>query len=186
MPDLIHVTNVSLDGFIEDEDGVFAWLPVDDEVFASHTRLMQSVGTLLYGRRLYETMAGWETDPALAAQSAASAEFAAAWRAPSKVVYSRTLTAASTADTRIDSAFDLAAVQRLKAAALGDLLIGGAGIAAQALTAGLVDEIQLYVLPLLVGGGKPGLPRGLRTALDLVEERRFGNGTVLLRYRVRR
>jgi len=185
MGKLIHPTNVSLDGFIEDEGGVFDWLPVDDEVFAAHTELMRGAGTLLYGRRLYEMMAVWETDASFAAHSAPFADFAAAWRAPSKVVYSTTLTEATTADTRIETAFDPERVRELKAASDRDLVIGGADLAAQAFAAGLIDEVQLYVLPVVVGGGKPGLPTGTRIDLELLDERRFGNGVVLLRYRPR-
>lgn len=183
MAKLIYVTNVSLDGYIEDERGAFDWFPIGDEVFAFHTDLLRSVGTFLYGRRLYEAMALWETDPALAAQSDLAADFANAWQAASKVVYSTTLTEVSTADTRIERRFDPAAVRELKAAASSDLTVGGANLAAQAFEAGLVDECQLMVLPVVVGGGKPGLPTGMRTDLELLDERRFRNGVVHLRYR---
>ena len=152
-------------------------------MFAAHDRPAGSVGTFLYGRRLYETMAVWETNPALAAQSDLTADFATAWQAASKVVYSTTLTAVSTAKTRLERHFDPAAVQELKAAATSDLTIGGANLAAQAFTAGLVDECQLFVWPMIVGGGKPALPAGTRTDLELLDERRFANGVVLLRYR---
>ena len=126
MAKLIYVTNVSLDGYIEDERGAFDWLPMDDEVFALYTDLLRSVGTFLYGRRLYEAMAVWETDAALATQSDLMADFASAWKAASKVVYSTTLTAVSTADTRLERHFDPAAVHELKATASGDLTVGGA------------------------------------------------------------
>ncbi len=182
---LIYTTNVTLDGYIEDENGAFDFFPVDDEVFLAHTDLIRSVGTLLYGRRLYQAMAVWETDLGLAARSTLFADFAAAWHVPSKIVYSNTLTAASTADTRIEPVFDAAAVRELKSATARDVLIGGADLAAQAITAGLVDEIQLYVLPLFVGGGKPGLPTRTRGHLELLDEHRFGNGVVRLRYRPR-
>ncbi|KXK60386.1 deaminase [Micromonospora rosaria] len=184
MAKLIYLTNVSLDGYIEDDSGTFAWLPPDDEVFAFTTDLLRSVGTFLYGRRLYEAMAVWETDAALAAQSDLTADFARAWQAPSKVVYSTTLAAVSTADTRLERRFDPAAVQELKATARGDLTVGGADLATQAFRAGLVDECQLFVLPLVVGGGKPGLPTDMRVDLELLDERRFRNGVVHLRYRV--
>jgi dihydrofolate reductase len=146
---------------------------------------MQSAGTLLYGRRLYESMAVWETDAGLAAYSAPFADFAAAWQATSKVVYSHTLAEASTADTRIERDFDPAAAKAIKDAADRDLIVGGAGLGAQAIEAGLVDEIQLYVMPVTVGGGKPGLPTGTRVDLEFIDERRFDNGVVLLRYRPR-
>jgi len=183
MAKLIYVTNVSLDGYIEDERGAFDWFPPDDEVFAVHTDLLRSVGTFLYGRRLYESMAVWETDAALAAQSDLTADFASAWQAADKVVYSRTLAAVSTADTRLERQFEPAAVRQLKATASRDLTIGGANLAAQAFQAGLVDECQLFILPVVVGGGKPGLPTGTRTDLELLDERRFKNGVVRLRYR---
>ncbi|MEU4781512.1 dihydrofolate reductase family protein [Micromonospora sp. NPDC023633] len=183
MAKLIYVTNVSLDGYIEDERGAFDMVPLDDEVFAFHTDLVRSVGTFLYGRRLYEAMAVWETDAALAAKSDLMADFANAWQAASKVVYSENLPAASTADTRLERRFDPAAVQELKATASGDLHVGGANLATQAFKAGLVDECQLFILPVVVGGGKPGLPTGMRENLELLDERRFRNGVVHLRYR---
>ncbi|MDQ7904390.1 dihydrofolate reductase family protein [Phytohabitans sp. ZYX-F-186] len=183
MAKLVYLTNVSLDGYIEDERGAFSWFPRDDEVFAFTTGLLRSVGTFLYGRRLYELMAVWETDAALAAQSDLMADFARAWQAPNKVVYSTTLAAVSTADTRLERRFDPAAVHQLKATASGDLTVGGANIATQAFRAGLVDECQLLVWPIVVGGGKPGLPTGMRAELELLDERRFRNGVVYLRYR---
>jgi dihydrofolate reductase len=184
MAKLIYLTNVSLDGYIEDDDGALDFGTPDDDVFASCTELLRSVGTFLYGRRLYEAMAVWETNPALAAQSDLTADFATAWRAASKVVYSTTLEAVSTADTRLERHFDPAAVQALKAAASSDLTVGGANLAAQAFKAGLVDECQLFVWPAVVGGGKPALPTGARTDLELLDERRFANGVVYLRYRI--
>ncbi|MGC4803485.1 dihydrofolate reductase family protein [Micromonospora sp. DT233] len=185
MAKLIYVTNVSLDGYIEDEHGSFTLFPHDDEVFAFTTDLLRSAGTFLYGRRLYETMAVWETDPALAAQSDLTAEFAKVWHAPNKVVYSTTLDAVSTAHTRIERHFDPAAVRQLKATADSDLTVGGAHLATQALQAGLVDECHLLVWPRLVGGGKPWLPAGTRADLELLDERRFANGAVHLRYGLR-
>ena len=183
MAKLIYLTNVSLDGYIEDERGAFAWLPMDDEVFALYTDLLQSVGTFLYGRRLYESMAVWETDAALAAQSDLMADFAGAWQAANKVVYSTTLAAVSTADTRLERRFEPAAVHELKAKAGRDLTVGGANLATQAFRAGLVDECRLFVWPVVVGGGKPGLPTGMRADLELLDERRFRNGVLHLRYR---
>ena len=183
MAKLIYVTNVSLDGYIEDERGVFDFGPLDDEVFAFTTDLLRPLGTFLYGRRLYESMAVWETDAALAARSDLMVDFASAWQAASKVVYSTTLGAVSTADTRLERHFDPAAVHELKATAGKDLIIGGANLAAQAFKAGLVDECQLLVWPMLIGGGKPGLPTGIRANLELIDERRFGNGVVHLRHR---
>ncbi|MFG1677317.1 dihydrofolate reductase family protein [Micromonospora sp. NPDC049282] len=183
MAKLIYVNNVSLDGYMEDERGAYGWLPMDDELFVLYTDLLRSVGTFLYGRRLYEAMSVWETDPALAANSDLMADFASVWQVASKVVYSTTLTTVSTSDTRIERRFDPAAVRELKATASSDLTVGGANLAAQALQAGLVDECQLFVWPITVGGGKPGLPTGMRVDFELLDERRFRNGVLHLRYR---
>ncbi|HLH28708.1 MAG TPA: dihydrofolate reductase family protein [Acidimicrobiales bacterium] len=180
----VYATNVSLDGYIEDAHGAFDWAPPDDDVFAAATALVRSVGTFLYGRRLYEVMAVWETDPALAGQSDLAADFATAWRQADKVVYSTTLAAASTERTRIERSFDPDAVRGLKAEATTDVTVGGADLAAQAFEAGLVDECRLFVWPVILGGGRPALPAGLRTDLELLDENRFGNGVVHLRYRL--
>jgi dihydrofolate reductase len=158
MAKLIYVSNVSLDGYIEDEHGSFDWTEPDDEVFAFITNLVRGVGTYLYGRRLYESMAVWESDPALAAQSALTADFANVWQAADKVVYSTTLRAVSTARTRLESSFDPDSIRDMKASATSDLTVGGANLAAQAFQAGLVDECHLFIYPVLVGGGKPSLP----------------------------
>jgi len=180
---LIYLTNVSIDGYIEDENGDFAWFPPDDEVFAFTTGLLRSAGTFLYGRRLYEMMAVWETDPALAAKSSLMADFANAWQAADKIVYSTTLTAVSTARTRVERRFDPTVVRQVKASTDTDITVGGANLAAQAMQAGLVDECRLLVWPLTVGRGKPGLPVGGRSDFELLDERRFPNGVVYLRYR---
>jgi dihydrofolate reductase len=183
MAKLIYVTNVSLDGYIEDRHGAFDLFTPDEEVFASTTDLLRSVGTFLYGRRLYETMAVWETNDALGAQPGVMADFATAWQAASKVVYSTTLAAASTANTRIERHFDPVAVRELKTTASSDLTVGGANLGGQALKAGLVDECQLFVWPMVVGEGKPALPTDTRAELELLDERLFENGVVRLRYR---
>ena len=184
MATLIYVTNVSLDGYIEDEQGAFDFGTPDDDVFAAYTALVRSVGTFLYGRRLYEAMSVWETNPALANQSDLTADFASAWQAADKVVYSTTLTTVSTAKTQLEHHFDPNAVQKLKAATTSNLAIGGANLAARAFEADLVDECQLFVWPLIVGGGKPAFPAGVRTDLELLDEHLFDNGVVRLRYRV--
>ena len=183
MAKLIYISNVSVDGCIEDEHGSFDWTEPDDEVFAFITDLVRSVGTYLCGRRLYETMAVWETDPALAAQSELLADFANVWQAADKVVYSTTLEAVSTAKTRLERSFAPDSVRDMKASAASDLTVGGANVAAHAFKAGLVDECQLFVHPVLVGAGKPALPSDTRAELELLDERRFSNGVVYLRYR---
>ena len=185
MARLIYASNMSLDGCTEDEHGALDWAPPDDDVFASITALMRSAGTYLYGRRMYETMAVWETDSDLAAQSDLRADFANAWQAADKVVYSSTLVATSTTDTRLERHFDPKAVRDLKAAAETDLIVGGPNLAAQALEAGLVDELQLFVWPVVLGGRKPALPTDVRAELELLDEHRFGNGVVHLHYRLR-
>jgi dihydrofolate reductase len=180
---LIYVTNVSLDGYIEDAAGRFDLFAPDDEVFACATDIVRSAGTFIYGRRLYEMMAVWETNGALAAQSALAAEFATAWQTGSKIVYSTTLASVPTARTQLERHFDPDAVRRLKDSADSDTMIGGAHLAAQALAAGLVDECQLFVWPSTVGRGKPALPVDGRLDLKLTDLRRFANGVVLLHYR---
>ena len=185
MGKLIYITNVSLDGFIEDEHGDFQWTEPDDGYFSFITDLIRPVDTDLYGRQLYESMAVWETDPTLAEQSEMNAEFARVWQDADKVVYSTTLDTVATVRTRIERRFDPAAVRAMKAEATGDLMIGGADLAAQAFRAGLVDEIHLFVCPVLVGAGKPGLPSDVRLDLELLDDRRFANGVIYLRHRVR-
>src|SRR4051812_3989949 len=186
MGKLTYIANVSLDGFIEDASGSFEWTAPDDEVFDFITDLVRSVGTYLYGRRLYETMAVWETDAALAAQSERMAEFAKVWQAADKVVYSTTLPAGSTARTartRLERSFDPDAVVGMKRAATTDLTVGGANLAAHAFKAGLVDECHLFIRSVVIGGGKPALPRDLHAQLELADERAFASGVVYLRYR---
>jgi dihydrofolate reductase len=183
MAKLIYISNVSLDGFIEDARGSFDWTAPDEEVFAFITDLVRSVGTYLYGRRMYETMAVWETDATLAAQSEPMADFAKVWQAADKVVYSTTLQAASTARTRLERSFDPDSVRDMKRSATSDLTVGGPNLAAHAFKGGLVDECQLWIRPVVVGGGKPALPTDARAELELVDERRFTNGVVYLRYR---
>lgn len=182
MARLIYVSNVSLDGYIEDKNGSFEWTAPDDELFAFIADLVRPVGTHLYGRRLYEAMAVWETDPALAAQSEPMADFARIWQGADKVVYSTSLEGASTANTRVERTFDPAVVREMKASASSDLTVGGAELAAQAFEAGLVDECHLFVRPVLVGGGKPGLPSDIRVDLELLDTRRVGRGVAYLRY----
>jgi dihydrofolate reductase len=184
MAKLIYVSNVSLNGYIEDEHGSFDWTATDDELFAFITDLVRPVGTYLYGRRLYDTMAPWETEPALAAQSTLTADFADVWQAADKVVYSTTLAATSTAKTRLERTFDPASIRDMKASASSDLTIGGAHLAAQALKARLVDECHLFIRPVLVGAGKPSLPSDLRADIELLDHRRLGDGVVYLRYRI--
>jgi dihydrofolate reductase len=183
MAKLIYTAITSLDGFIEDAEGRFDWAVPDAEVHAFVNDLERPVGTHLYGRRMYETMAVWQTvgdEPGL---PAAEADFADVWRALDKVVYSRTLDAVSTPRTRLEREFDPEAVSSMKEAADRDISVGGPGLAQHAFRAGLVDEVHLLVVPVVVGGGKPGLPRDVRVDLELLDERRFGNGVVHMHHR---
>src|SRR4051812_10535022 len=184
MAKLIYASNMSLDGWTEDERGGFDWAPPDDDVFAFITELMGSAGTYFYGRRMYETMAVWETDATPAARSELTADFARAWQAADKVVYSSTLPEPLTAKTRLVRSLDPSAVQDLKVAAGKDLLVGGPNLAAQALGAGLVDELALFVWPVVLGGRTPALPTEMRVELKLIDEHRFSSGVVHLRYRL--
>jgi dihydrofolate reductase len=184
MAKLIYVSNVSLDGFIEDEHGHFDWTDPGDEVFAFITDLVRPLGTHVYGRRLYETMAVWESEPALAAQSDLMADFARLWQEADKIVCSTTLDAVSTAKSRLERRFDPDSIRALKVEADRDVMVGGANLAAQAFHAGLVDECHLFVYPVILGGGKPSLPAGVRVGLELLDEHRFDSGAVYLRHRV--
>lgn len=179
MGKLIYSAITSLDLYVEDERGEFDWAAPDDEVFAFVTELERPIGTYLYGRRMYDTMAYWET---AGDDSPATQDFADVWSAADKIVYSRTLEAPSSARTRIEREFDPATVRQLKESTQSDITIGGAEIAGQALAAGLVDECQLLLVPTLVGGGKHALPDGVRVQLELLDERRFRSGVVYLRY----
>ncbi|WP_052665189.1 dihydrofolate reductase family protein [Nitriliruptor alkaliphilus] len=183
--ELTTITNVSVDGYIEDAQGSFDFAVPDDEYFTFITDLVRPIGTYLYGRRLYETMAVWETDPALAAESELRADFADLWRSADKVVYSTTLESASTARTQLVPRFDPDAVRAMKASASRDLTVGGSELAAQAFDAGLVDECHLFVHPALLGTGKPALPISAWTRLELLDARRFDSGIMYLRYRTR-
>lgn len=183
MAKLIYSAIASLDGYIEDESGSFDWAAPDEEVHAFVNDLERPVGTYLYGRRMYETMVYWETAHTVAGQPPYTLDFAEIWQAADKVVYSRTLEAASSDRTRIERDFDPEAIRQLKDAADRDLTVGGPDLAAQALRAGLVDELHLFLMPVAVGGGKQALPDGVRVGLELLDERRFGSGVVYLRYR---
>jgi dihydrofolate reductase len=184
MSKLIYIANVSVDGYIEDSHGNFDWTAPNDEVFAFISDLVRSAGTYLYGRRMYETMVVWETDPAVAAQSELMGDFARVWQAANKVVYSKTLNEVSTAKTQLERNFDPDAIRDLKASAARDLTVGGPNLATHAFNAGLVDECQLLIYPVFVGTGKPSLPRDTRGNLELLDERQFSNGVVYVRYRV--
>lgn len=183
MARLIYSAITSLDGYVADENGNFDWAAPDHEVHRFVNDLERHVGTYLYGRRMYDVMSAWEKADALPEQAPTTKDFAKIWRAADKIVYSRTLETASTARTRIERDFDPDAVRALKESAARDLSVGGPDLAGQALKAGLVDELQLFIAPVVVGGGNQALPDGLRLELKLLEERRFESGVVYLNYR---
>jgi dihydrofolate reductase len=183
MAKLIYSAITSLDGYVADEAGNFDWAEPDEEVHAFVNDLTRPVGTYLLGRRMYEVMVFWETAHTLPDLPPFTRDFAGIWQAADKIVYSTTLETISSARTRIERHFDAAAVRRLKASVEQDLTVGGPDLAAQAIRAGLVDEYHLFLSPIVVGGGTPSLPDGVRVRLDLQDERRFGNGTIYLRYR---
>jgi dihydrofolate reductase len=185
MAKLIYSTIASLDGYTADEDGNFDWAAPDEEVHSFVNDLERPVGTYLYGRRMYETMVFWETVRAAVGQPPVMEDFAAIWQAADKIVYSRTLETVSSARTRIERDFDPEAIRRMKAGAERDIGIGGPELAAQAIRAGLVDEYQLFLTPVVVGGGKQSLPDKVRLNLELLDERRFDSGVVYLNYRTR-
>ncbi len=185
MARLIYSAISSLDGYIEDINGKFDWAAPDEEVHRFINNLERSAGTHLYGRRMYETLMVWETDPNLAAESPLLRDFAEIWQAADKIVYSKTLEAVSTRKTQIQRSFNPTVIRQLKEAVEHDILIGGPELAAHAFRAGLIDECHLFLTPIIVGGGKPALPDNVRLELELLEERRFGSGVVFLRYRTR-
>ncbi len=180
---LIYSVIGSLDGYMADADGAFDWAVPDEEVLAAVNEQVRSVGTYLYGRRIYDLMTVWETDPAAAGQSAESARFADLWQAADKIVYSTTLDRVSTRRTQLRHAFDAAEVHDLKTRTAHDLTVCGPTLAVHAFRAGLVDEVQVTVAPVIVGAGLGYYP-DVPTSLTLREARRFGNGMVLLRYDV--
>jgi dihydrofolate reductase len=180
---LIYSAITSLDGYVADEDGNFDWAAPDEEVHAFVNDLERPIGTYLYGRRMYEVMVYWETADT-ADQPPVFCDFAEIWRTADKIVYSTTLETVASARTRIEPIFDPEAVRRMKAAAERDITVGGPNLAAQAIGAGLVDECHLFVSPIVVGGGTRSLPDGVRAQLELLDERRFGNGVVHVRYQV--
>ena len=184
MARLIYSAITSLDGYIADEDGNFDWAAPDEEVHSFVNDLERPIGTYLYGRRMYEVMAAWESPRAIVDQPPVAHDFARLWQAADKIVYSTTLETVSSARTRIERDFDPDAVRQMKATAGRDITVGGPGLAAQAIAAGLVDDLHLFVTPIVVGGGTPSLPAGRHLKLELLDERRFGSGVVHLHYRV--
>jgi dihydrofolate reductase len=181
---LIYSAIASLDGYVADDMGKFDWAVPSDEVHAFINDLERPIGTYLYGRRMYETMVAWEHPETFADRRPVMQDYARIWKAAEKIVYSRTLASASSARTRVERELDVEAVRRLKASAPRDISVGGPELAAQVIKAGLVDECALFLTPIIVGGGSSALPGDVRVKLELLEERRFGNGMVYVRYRI--
>jgi dihydrofolate reductase len=182
MAELIYAALASLDGYVADTDGTFDWAAPDEQVHAVVNDLARSIGTFLLGRRMYEVLVAWETMET-AGQPGTIQDYAEIWRAADKIVYSRTLETASSARTRIDPTFDPDAIAQMKATSARDLSVGGPGLAAHAFRAGLVDEVHLFLSPIVVGGGTRALPDDVRVRLELQDVRRFGNGVVHLHHR---
>ena len=182
MSKLLYITNTSLDGYVEDETGAFDWVN-PDQVFEFITELVRPIGTYLYGRRLYETMAYWGAP--VDSYQPEHRDFASVWQKAEKIVFSRTLTDAMTRNTRVERDFDVETIQKLKRESDHDINIGGAELAGLALEADLVDECHLFLNPVIVGAGKPAFRATLRRNLELLETRRFGTGVIHVRYRIR-
>src|SRR3989441_3089874 len=182
MARLIYSTIASLDGYIADEHGNFNWAAPDEQVHTFVNDLERHIGTYLYGRRMYDVMRYWETAPTDGGQPPVVRDYARIWQAADKIVYSKTLATVSTTRTRIEKDFDSEAVRRMKATASRDLSVGGPHLAAQAISAGLVDELHLFVVPIVVGGGTRALPEHVRVKLRLLDERRFAGGVVHVHY----
>src|ERR1700760_2104631 len=184
MGNLIYSPIASLDGYVEDAQGKFDWAAPDEEVHAFVNDLERTIGTYLYGRRMYETMVFWETVSTEADEPPVFSDYAGIWRAAEKIVYSRTLQTVSSARTRIEREFDPDAIRRLKQSSQADITVGGAELAGHAIGAGLVEECHLFLCPFVVGGGKRALPDNVRAQLELLDEQRFRNGVVHLHYDV--
>jgi dihydrofolate reductase len=182
MAKLIYSTIASADGYIEDAGGNFDWAAPDDELLRFVINLERPVGTYLYGRRMYETMLYWETPQTVPGQPSLDQEFTDIWQAANKIVFSKTLPSVSSARTQLERSLDPDMVRHLKSAAERDISVGGADLAGQAIKAGLVDELQLFLIPVVVGGGKRALPDGVRSDLELLDTQRFASGCVYLRY----
>ena len=183
MAHLIYAVNTTLDGFTEDHEGGFDWMPPDDEAFSFFVDTMTAVGTCLYGRRMYETLAVWETDPDLADASPLAKRFAQAWQAADKIVYSTELPAACTSRTRLERQLDAGAVLKMKSEASKDLLVGGPNVANQLLQAGLVDVLAVVVWPLVLSGRNPAFSSNISNRLDPLDQATTRTGAMCLRYR---
>jgi dihydrofolate reductase len=185
MPKLIYSAIASADGYVEDAAGSFDWAAPGEDLLRFVNDLERPVGTYLYGRRMYETMLYWETAHTVPGQPPSVRDFTGIWQAADKIVFSTTLQSAPSARTRIERNFDPGLIRQLKWATQHDMTVGGADLAGQAIKAGLVDELQLFLVPTVVGGGKQALPNGVRADLELLDTQRLAGGAVYLRYRAK-
>jgi dihydrofolate reductase len=185
MAKLIYAAITSLDGYVADEDGNFDWAAPDEEVHAFVNDLERQIGTYLYGRRIYEVMVYWETAHTRTDQQPVEQDYARIWQAADKIIYSKSLQTVSSARTRVETDFNPEAVRQLKGSARQDISIAGPNLAGQAIEAGLVDELHLFLNPVVVGGGNPALSSNVRLDLELLDEHRFSRGVVHLHYRIR-
>lgn len=184
MAKLIYGVITSLDLFIEDASGAFDWAAPDEEVHGFVNETQRDIGTHLLGRRMYEVLRYWDTAATDSAASPVEREYAETWRGTEKLVYSTTLPPVTSNRTRVERTFDPASVRRLKETSALDISIGGAALAAAAFKAGLVDECQVYLSPVIVAHGKPAFPGDMLLELELIDQRRFSGGVVFLRYRI--
>jgi dihydrofolate reductase len=182
---LIYSMITSVDGYVSDPDGNFGWGAPEEESHEFVNELSRSIGTYLYGRRMYETMVFWETAHTEPDAPPFIVDYARTWQAADKIVYSTTLDKVASERTWIERTFDPDAVRKLKAESELDLTVDGPHLAAQAIRAGLVDEFHPIIGPAIVGGGNRFFPDDVRVDLELLDERRFNNGVVYLRYGVR-
>jgi dihydrofolate reductase len=185
MARLVYAVLASLDGYVADEAGNFDWAAPGEDVHRFINELERSVGTYLFGRRLYEIMAVWQDFPDIEQEPEVIGEYAAIWQSADKIVYSETLAAVTTPKTRLDRSFDPQSVRAMVTDQEQDVSIGGPTLASHALRAGIVDDIHLFIVPHIVGGGTPCWPAGLPLQLDLAEQERFSDGTVYLHYTTR-
>lgn len=181
MAKLIYITNLSLDGYIEDETGSFDW-GNPEQVHEFITELVRPMQTYLLGRRLYETMSYWEAP--VDSYPPEHRAFAEVWQKLEKIVFSRTLTSVTTGNARVEHDFDVDAIRKLKQESEHDISIGGAELASVAIEANLVDECHLFLQPIIIGGGKPAFRPALRRKLELIETRDFSTGVIHVRYRI--
>ncbi len=185
MAQLVYSAHTSLDGYTKDAAGSFDFTAPDEEVHAFVNDRVSQTGTFLFGRRMYETMSIWDTWDTSGAPRVTQ-EFQAIWSRADKVVYSTGLHTVGTRLTRVERTFDPQEVRALTDASTRRVEIGGATIAAAAFRFGLVDELELYLSPVMVGGGLRALPSDVRLSLSLLEEHHFSSGVVFLSYAVQR